>query len=399
MADTENHAIRAVDLKAKQVKTVAGTGQQSLRQNGKGPGDKTRLNSPWDVLLLPGTNVLAIAMAGPHQIWKLDLKTGQVGVWAGSGTEDIIDGSLGDSAFAQPSGLATDGKYLFVADSEVSGIRTVSITPSGGRVGRLVGLGLFEFGDVDGIGPTVRLQHCLGVAYNEGSLYIADSYNNKIKVCDPKTRAVKTLVGTHRAGDADSPPQFDEPGGLSVGGKTLYVADTNNHAIRTVDLETNKVATLAISGIEPPPSSKRPPSFPNPVVATLPPAKVAPGSSVSIDVALALPEGFKLSPDAPLPYLVEATGGASVLAPEVSPEGSTVDPPSPKFTVKVPLAKARAAGDAIELKLSVASIICRSGATGVCMPKSYVWTVPIRFIDGGPERIEVATPAPVPAAR
>ena len=129
-------------------------------------------------------------MAGPHQIWKLDLESGKIGVWAGSGYENIEDGDPDSARFAQPSGLATDGENLFVADSEVSGIRIISgIKNSHPEVGRIAGEGLFKFGDIDGAGEQVRLQHCLGVAYGDGKLFIADTYNNKVKVCDPKTHS------------------------------------------------------------------------------------------------------------------------------------------------------------------------------------------------------------------
>ncbi len=164
IADTENHALRAVDLKAKTVSTVAGTGKQSHAFSGSGNGTVTGLNSPWDVIPIPGTKLLAIAMAGPHQIWRYDIARGTVGHWAGSGYENIQDGSLTTARFAQPSGLATDGQHLFVADSEVSGVRTISLG-SQHRVGTIVGTGLFKFGDVDGKADDVLLQHCLGLAY------------------------------------------------------------------------------------------------------------------------------------------------------------------------------------------------------------------------------------------
>src|SRR5205814_8547357 len=69
VADTENHAIRAMDLAAETVRTVAGTGVIGYRRAG-GPATATPLNSPWDVLALDGT--IYIAMAGTHQIWTLD---------------------------------------------------------------------------------------------------------------------------------------------------------------------------------------------------------------------------------------------------------------------------------------------------------------------------------------
>ncbi|WP_250847032.1 thioredoxin-like domain-containing protein [Aquisphaera insulae] len=250
VADTENHAIRAVDLKEKQVRTISGDGKQAPRsplERYEGAAAGSALSSPWDLIEIPGSPLLYIAMAGPHQIWRLDPAAGKIGVWAGSGYENIQDGDPEDARFAQPSGLATDGEHLFVADSEVSGIRTISgIAARKPHVGRIVGEGLFQFGDVDGHGPKVRLQHCLGVAYGGGTLYIADTYNNKIKACDPKTRIVKTFAGDGKPGDADAPARFYQPGGLAVAGDRLYVADTNNHKIRVIDIPTRAVRTLAL---------------------------------------------------------------------------------------------------------------------------------------------------------
>jgi thiol-disulfide isomerase/thioredoxin len=261
VADTENHAIRAVDLESKQVSTVSGTGSQAQRSPVEryiGPAKTSALSSPWDIIQIPGSSAFFIAMAGPHQIWKLDLESGKIGVFAGSGYEDIQDGDLDVARFAQPSGLATDGEHLFVADSEVSGIRFISRLKKGRpEVGRIAGVGLFKFGDIDGTGDHVRLQHCLGVAYGDGRLFIADTYNNKVKVCDPKTRSVKTLVGDGKPGNGNDPPRFYQPGGLSVGGTSLYVADTNNHAIRVIDLGTGSVKTLEISLPTPPRLSDR----------------------------------------------------------------------------------------------------------------------------------------------
>ena len=109
VADTENHAIRAVDLKAGSVATIAGIGKQAphvFPPGSSGPAKTTALCSPWDVIQIPGDKALYIAMAGPHQIWKLDIASGVVGVFAGSGHEDIYDGSSRHRTFrsAQRSG-------------------------------------------------------------------------------------------------------------------------------------------------------------------------------------------------------------------------------------------------------------------------------------------------------
>src|SRR5262249_54704893 len=152
----------------------------------------TGLNSPWDLALVGGK--LFIAQAGNHQIWALSLSDGEVAPFAGNGREDIQDGPPPASSFAQPSGLTTDGERLYVADSEVSAVRSLPLDGKG-EVETLVGQGLFTFGDKDGSGDEVRLQHALGVAYHDGRIYVVDTYNSKIKVLTPKSRVCKTLLG------------------------------------------------------------------------------------------------------------------------------------------------------------------------------------------------------------
>ncbi|HYP39993.1 MAG TPA: alkyl hydroperoxide reductase, partial [Chloroflexia bacterium] len=224
-ADTDNHALRAADLDAATVTTVAGTGQQGNYRS-VGVGTAALLNSPWDLLERDGW--LYIAMAGSHQLWRMDLATGEVGPFVGSGRENIDDGPNPRATLAQPSGLTTDGQRLYFADSESSAVRASDFAPDG-YTQTLVGEGLFEFGDRDGKAMQARLEHCLGVSYHEGKIYIADTYNNKIKALDLATKEVVTVLGS------GEPAEMYEPGGLcmwSGGGETrLYIADTNNHRI------------------------------------------------------------------------------------------------------------------------------------------------------------------------
>jgi DNA-binding beta-propeller fold protein YncE len=252
VADRKNNLIRALDLKAQTVKTVAGTGEQGRDREGDGPALKIGLNSPWD-LLVAGDRMF-IAMAGYHQIWVMDLNTKRIAAYAGDGIEDLTDGTLSRSQFAQPSGLATDGRTLYVADSETSSIRTVPLTPRG-EVRTLVGLALFKFGDADGVGDDVRLQHALGVAWHDGKLYVADTYNNKIKEIDPLRRSSKTFLGGEEEGWL-ARPLFSEPGGIHYAGGKLYVADTNAHRIRVIDLKTKTVSTLQLKGVTAPGAGK-----------------------------------------------------------------------------------------------------------------------------------------------
>ena len=192
-------------------------------------------------------------MAGHHQIWTYDPANARVAPFAGNGREELADGALEESSFAQPSGLASDGKHLYVADSEISAIRSVPFDPAG-EVKTILGEGLFEFGDTDGVGSKVRLQHALGVAHRNGKLYVADTYNSKIKVIDPGKRSCATFLG--EPGGWLQGRTFDEPGGLSFAGDKLYVADTNAHRIRVVDMKTRAVTTLRLEGVEAPKMAK-----------------------------------------------------------------------------------------------------------------------------------------------
>ncbi len=260
VADTDNHALRRIDLNKKTVETIAGTGEQShnIRPHG-GRGLETALNSPWDVEKIGVSEAgrdsalrLYIAMAGCHQIWEMQLASGIVQTYAGTGAEAGVDDVTIKAAFAQPSGIATDGRELFVADSEISSIRAVGLGAVP-RVRTVCGSGeLFGFGDKDGSGLEVRLQHCLGVEYVRDYLWVADTYNHKIKRVETRAGVCETIAGDGTAGLQDGQgtnARFFEPSGLSAAGSCLYVADTNNHAIRRMELATMKVTTLEFTGL------------------------------------------------------------------------------------------------------------------------------------------------------
>ena len=249
VADTKNHAIREVDLVRKTVTTIAGTGEKAGMFHNGGQATGTALSSPWDLALHGST--LYIAMAGFHQLWRLELDTGEIRPHAGSGRERIVDGPLSFAQLAQPSGIVTNGHKLYFTDSETSAIRMADLE-SDGSVATIVGQDLFTFGDLDGTGDEVRLQHPLGIDMHEGVLFIADTYNNKVKRIFPNTRGAITLLGNGEAGFKDgsgTQAEFHEPGGLSISNGKLFVADTNNHEIRVAELDSQRVSTLELKRV------------------------------------------------------------------------------------------------------------------------------------------------------
>lgn len=272
VADTKNHAIRAINLKTKETELIVGDGTQGRDRNGGKIGIEQTLSSPWDLLLNGGGDVMYIAMAGTHQLWTVSLPSHLATVLAGGAGEDIVDATARVARLAQPSGLAisAEGSRLYFADSEVSAIRYLNFKNN--QVRTVIGAGLFEFGDIDGKFPDARLQHPLGVAYwprmpmPNGSggakpgdrLLVADTYNHKIKLIDVNAESSETWIGVGRATPETKKEALvlDEPGGLSVLREVgssirdwIFIADTNNHRIIRVDAATKAWVEVRIEGL------------------------------------------------------------------------------------------------------------------------------------------------------
>ncbi|MCX5398380.1 NHL domain-containing thioredoxin family protein [Streptomyces sp. NBC_00102] len=193
VADTVNHALRALDLTTGRTVTLAGTGNQWWQGSAtSGPAREVDLSSPWDIAWFGDR--LWIAMAGVHQLWTYDPGAGTVEVAAGTTNEGLVDGPAAEAWFAQPSGLAvsTDGERLWIADSETSALRFVDRE---GVVTTAVGTGLFDFGHRDGAAEQALFQHPLGVtALPDGSVAVSDTYNNALRRFDPASGEVTTLA-------------------------------------------------------------------------------------------------------------------------------------------------------------------------------------------------------------
>jgi DNA-binding beta-propeller fold protein YncE/peroxiredoxin len=459
VADTENHLVRRADLKSRTVETIAGTGVQLLDHNVRGgPALSTPISSPWDLQLVG--RALYIAMAGPHQIWKLDLDRQELSVFAGTGREAREDGTRDEAGFAQPSGLATDGRTLYVADAESNTVRAVSLpaaktgevkagdpksvevktadakagevktretktndakagearllkaslsssptaplpaAPAGEEVETLAGGDLFDFGDRDGEGDHVRLQHPLGLALDGGRLFIADTYNHKIKVLDTAARTVKTFAGTGKPGQADGAgASFYEPGGLAVARGKLYVADTNNHAVRVVDLATKQTSTLVIRGLQPPARPAETPgeaesAGPNADEFKLGPQRLASGQDASLVLDVALPAGYHLNPSAPHRYAVSVEGGPKTLAlggADAADGGASVKGGGKDLRLPLTLPLRASAPGAATLRVRLTLYYCREDNTGTCKIKTLVFAAPVEVTSeaGAPREIKL----------
>lgn len=246
VADTNNHAIRAISRATGDVTSIAGNGTRGMMLvNQFERAYERALASPWDLEIK--NQYLFFANAGTHQIGGIDLQQNAMRLVAGSGGEDIQDGPVLAALMAQPSSLAfnTKSDRLYFADSETSSIRYIDMNDA--RIHTVVGTGLFDFGHVNGAFDGARLQHALGLSLiNDNKLAVADSYNNALRLLDLESGMASDLEdSSFTCLDSICTP-YDEPAGIWADGPNrLLVSDTNNHRIVEVRLDKKTTKTWA----------------------------------------------------------------------------------------------------------------------------------------------------------
>ena len=336
VADAENHALRVVNTKSKTVHTLAGNGTQGRDYNGGKGGREQPISTPWDVFIDSGQ--VFIAMAGTHQIWSYDLRKKIAKNYSGNGSEQNLnrtDRLL--AAWAQPSGLAVGKGELFIADSESSTVRAIDLTSGATRT--IAGgenakpRNLFAFGDTDGIGEKARMQHVLGVHWwaKENKVIVADTYNHRLKLLNPETGEIRRWIGSGKPGLRDGnglDVQFSEPSGFALDsqGKQLFVADTNNHSIRVVDLASLDVTTFQLNGVPAAdkavaPRSLRLADLPGTPTIRTEPLRLAKGKKGVLKLSLALPSGHHFTEDADSRWQVIAGENSPVRISEAKAAG------------------------------------------------------------------------------
>jgi thiol-disulfide isomerase/thioredoxin len=377
IADTDNHLIRKLDLSAKTVETISGTGRQEYDRTGGKRGREQGLNSPWDLTLVG--DKLFIAMAGPHQLWVLDLNDMTAQAWVGSGREDIVDSPGMSAALAQPSGIVQKGEWLYFADSEVSAVRRANLNTK--KVETLIGSGLFDFGDREGEFSKALLQHPLGVAVYGNDILVADTYNHKIKRLNEQAKRITTIAGN----DEPEPIARDrgelslyEPGGISVLNDSLYIADTNHDRVVVFDLKNNSWHELNLKGLQAEKARRMD-------VANVPvkDVKVKPMSDITLRLAATFPRGIHLNREAPINYaFMSLSDGLN---------GNVIEglAPSARVPVEVKIpASAIKNGETYQTALSLA--YCTDENEGLCVPITLAWKLKVTEDPSANSVIELA---------
>ncbi|MGC8559055.1 MAG: thioredoxin-like domain-containing protein [Phycisphaerae bacterium] len=324
VADTNNHLIRAINLKTDIVRTILGTGSEVFDFAGGGKGTQQGINSPW--ALAGRGHTLYIAMAGEHQIWKFNTQTLVARAYAGSGFEGLENGVGLAAEMAQPSGLALRGHYLYVAEPEASAVAQINLRSR--QVRTIVGQGLFTFGDRDGSLTSALLQHCMGVAaWGRTRLLVADTYNDKLRLINLKSRRVTTFAGIGKAGTGHigGPVEFAEPGGLSVMGHTIFVADTDNQRIVILNGKTGHWRQLVITGLRAGTNSAKPSHLALRLdrIPTVN-AEFASGAKVYLTAHLKIPHGTHLTVGVPISIRITTPSGKLIFETTAESKGNPV---------------------------------------------------------------------------
>jgi DNA-binding beta-propeller fold protein YncE len=255
-SDTFNHRIRRIDHAAGTITTVAGIGTAGYSGDG-GPAAAAQLNEPYGVVVDRSGN-LFFADRLNRRVRRIDGRTRTITTVAGDGTRAYSgDGGPGNKAgLVEPNGVALsrDGRTLYIAD--VAGNRIRSVDLADGQIKTFAGTGRGRH-DGDG-GPADQASIWGARAVDVGpdrSVYILEREGNTLRIVNADSGKIATIAGTGRKGySGDGGPAasatFNGPKELAVDAiGNVWIVDTENHAIRLIDSATQRISTVAGTGV------------------------------------------------------------------------------------------------------------------------------------------------------
>ena len=252
--DVDNQRVRRFDFASRTARTIAGDGQRAYRGDG-GPATAGSLNMPHEVVF-DARGHMYIAERDSHVVRKVDGATGVISTLAGTGVAGF-SGDLGPAAQAQ----LRQPHSIYIGPDD-----RLMICDIGNHRIRSVDLGTGIIDTIGGTGerlPTPDGAPLKGTPLNgprtmvidrDGTIYLALREGNALYRIDPKTRTLHHLAGTGEQGwTGDGGParmaKLSGPKGLALSGRSLYVADTESHTIRRVNLDTGIITTVLGAGV------------------------------------------------------------------------------------------------------------------------------------------------------
>jgi len=232
VTDSNNHTIREIDIDTGMVKTIAGSAGEVGYVDGK--GKRAKFFIPEGVTVYG--NDLYVSDTHNHSVRKVSLKNHAVVTIAGlSGAPGFFDDTGTKARFAYPKGITTDGRYLYVADFGNNQIR--KITLKGSVVSTLSGTTTHEENGVEQT-EVARFNYPSGITTDGYYLFVADTFNRAIRRIVIKTGVVSTIAGAEeKEGSVDgigAEAHFKDPVGITTDANSLFVTDSSDHVVRKI---------------------------------------------------------------------------------------------------------------------------------------------------------------------
>jgi sugar lactone lactonase YvrE len=309
IADSENHVVRKIDCKTRCINTVAGclqkiesgakdvshsptvegveddpladTGRVDLhavnqqtdlsgtvryiaagtasppRFSGDGAtADRALLNFPTAVVV-DRVGHLYIADTLNHRVRRVDAETGVITTVAGIGRPRFSgDGGVAvDAGLNEPAALVVSEEgILYIADQSNNRVRAVDLAT--GVIRTVAGTGAAAYNGDDVVATETGLAGPSGLAIaNDGTLFIADSFNGRVRAVDPGTGLIRTVVGDgaqYKYQGPDEPPSrsLSRPSGIALDDEgNLFFTDSDNHLVRRWDRNTGRIERIAGVGV------------------------------------------------------------------------------------------------------------------------------------------------------
>ncbi len=253
-SDTGNHKIKRVDKKTGLIHTVAGSGKKGFAGDG-GPATSAQLDEPYG-LAIDSAGSIYFADRLNRRVRKIDGKTGVISTIAGDGSKATSgDGGPAEKAgIVEPNGVALIGEEtLLIAD--VSGHRVRSVDLKTGAIGTFAGTGVGKHQGDGGPASKAALAGSRAVKVGpDGTVYILERNGHSLRAVHPKTGIITTIAGTGKpdyTGDDGlaKAASFNGPKEMAVDkAGNIFVVDTENHAIRRIDAKTGVITTVTGDG-------------------------------------------------------------------------------------------------------------------------------------------------------
>ena len=240
IAERDSHVIRKVDAKSGAISTFAGTGTAGFSGDG-GPASAAQLRQPHSIAIDPTKKFLLICDIGNHRIRRVEFSTGVIDTFGGTGErQPTPEGApLKGTPLNGPRTMVFDAAgTLYLALREGNAI--YSVDRSSMTLAHVAGTGQSGYTGDGGPARTATLAGPKGLAWSRDVLYVADTENHVIREIELKTGIIRTALGTGRRGDGPEPDpgqcSLARPHGLMVDGRgRLYVTDSEAHRIRMLN--------------------------------------------------------------------------------------------------------------------------------------------------------------------